>query len=195
MSSGVRFSEDYGGADDFARLREDTFRLNGPGGVSAVMPFNERSVPAGTRFAYSSAETQVLGLVLRRATGRTVAEYLEQKIWQPMGAEADATWLIDNAGQEATFGGLSAVLRDYARFGLLLAHDGHWRGRQVIPAAWIMDATTVRADQPHLRPGVATPIFGYGYQTWIVPVGAGCSSCGVCAASGSSWIHAASSSW
>ena len=148
MSSGVRFSEDYGGADDFARLREGTFRLNGPGGVSAVMPFNERSVPAGTRFAYSSAETQVLGLVLRRATGRTVAEYLEQKIWQPMGAEADATWLIDNAGQEATFSGLSAVLRDYARFGLLLAHDGHWRGRQVIP----------------------TPIFGYGYQTRIVPV-------------------------
>jgi CubicO group peptidase (beta-lactamase class C family) len=62
------------------------------------------------RFAYSSAETQVLGLVLRRATGRTVAEYLEQKIWQPIGAEADATWLIDNAGQEATFGGLSVMV-------------------------------------------------------------------------------------
>jgi len=170
MSSGVRFSEDYGGVDDFARLRESTFRLNGPGGVSAVLPFNERDVPAGTRFAYSSAETQVLGLVLTRATGRMVADYLEQKIWQPMGAEADATWLIDNAGQEATFGGLNAVLRDYARFGLMLAHDGHWNARQIIPAPWVMDATTVRPDQPHLRPGVATPIFGYGYQTWIVPV-------------------------
>jgi CubicO group peptidase (beta-lactamase class C family) len=92
MSSGVRFSEDYDGADDFARLRESTFRLNGPGGVSAVMPFNDRIAPAGTRFAYSSAETQVLGFVLTRATGRSVAEYLEQKIWQPMGAEADATF-------------------------------------------------------------------------------------------------------
>jgi CubicO group peptidase (beta-lactamase class C family) len=61
------------------------------------------------------------------------------------------------------------VLRDYARPGLLLAHDGNWRGRQIIQAAWVMDATTVRADQPHLRPGTATRFFGYGYQTWILP--------------------------
>jgi CubicO group peptidase (beta-lactamase class C family) len=125
--------------------------------------------PPGTTFSYASAETQVLGLVLARAIGRPVAEYLEERIWRPMGAEADATWLVDNSGQEVTFCGLDAVLRDYARLGLLLAHDGNWRGRQVIPASWIMDATTVRADQPHLRPGTATPIFGYGYQTWILP--------------------------
>jgi len=86
-----------------------------------------------------------------------------------MGAEADATWLVDNSGQEATFVGLNAVLRDYARLGLLLAHDGNWRGRQIIPAAWVLEATTVRADQPHLQPGTATPVEGYGYQTWILP--------------------------
>jgi len=169
MSSGVRFSEDYSGSDDIATLVMSTYRLRGPGGPSAVAAFNERVAPPGTRFSYASAETQVLGLVLARATGRPVAEYLEEKIWQPMGAEADATWLIDNSGQEATFACLNAVLRDYARLGLLLAHDGNWRGRQVIPAPWIMEATTVRADQPHLRPGTATPIFGYGYQTWILP--------------------------
>jgi CubicO group peptidase (beta-lactamase class C family) len=170
MSSGVRFTEEYSGTDDIARLAANTYRLVGPGGPSAVTSFNERAAPAGTRFSYSSAETQVLGLVLTRATGRSAAEYLEQKIWQPMGAEADATWLVDNSGQEATYCGLNAVLRDYARLGLLLAHDGNWRGQQIIPSAWLMDATTVRADQPHLRPGVATPIFGYGYQTWIVPI-------------------------
>jgi CubicO group peptidase (beta-lactamase class C family) len=86
-----------------------------------------------------------------------------------MGAEADATWLVDASGQEATYCCLNAVLRDYARLGLLLAHDGNWRGRQLVPAAWIRDATTVRPDQPHLRPGVATPFFGYGYQIWIFP--------------------------
>ena len=64
---------------------------------------------------------------------------------------------------------MNAVLRDYARLGLLLAHDGNWRGRQVIPAAWIRDATSVRPDQPHLRPRTATRFFGYGYQTWIFP--------------------------
>ena len=169
MSSGMHFSEDYEGHDDFAILRANTYRMQGAGGPGALLPFNRRDVPAGTRFSYSSAETQVLGLVLARAVGRAVAEYLQEKIWQPIGAEADATWLIDNAGQEATFGCLNAVLRDWARLGLLLAHDGHWRGQQLIPASWLLEATTVREDQPHLKPGVATPIFGYGYQTWILP--------------------------
>ena len=169
MSSGVRFSERYAGTDDVSQLAADTFLLLGAGGPSAVTPFSERVVPAGTKFSYASVETQVLGLVLRRAIGRPVAEYLEQKIWQPIGAEADATWLVDNSGQEATYCYLNAVLRDYARLGLLLAHDGNWRGRQIIPAAWVMEATTVRADQSHLRPGTAAPSFGYGYQTWILP--------------------------
>jgi len=169
MSSGVRFSEQYTGSDDVSRLAADTFLLRGAGGPSALTPFNERAVAAGTKFSYASVETQVLGLVLARAIGRPVAEYLEQKIWQPIGAEADATWLVDNAGQEATYCCLNAVLRDYARLGLLLAHDGNWRGRQIIPAAWVMDATTVRRNQPHLQPGTARPSVGYGYQTWILP--------------------------
>jgi CubicO group peptidase (beta-lactamase class C family) len=61
------------------------------------------------------------------------------------------------------------VLRDYARLGLLLAHDGNWRGRQLIPAAWVKEATTTRPDQAHLKPGIATPFYGYGYQTWLFP--------------------------
>ena len=169
MSSGVRFLEEYSGRDDVSKLARETFVQLAQGGVSAVTPFNERVVPSGTKFSYASVETQVLGLVLRAATGRPVAAYLEEKIWQPIGAEADATWIIDKSGQEATFCCLNAVLRDYARLGLLLAHGGNWRGRQLIPAQWIRDATTVRADQPHLRPGTATGFFGYGYQTWIVP--------------------------
>ena len=137
MSSGVRFRENYSGSDDVSTLVRNTYLLRGAGGPSAVAPFNERAAPAGTRFSYSSAETHVLGLVLRGATGRPPAEYLETKIWQPIGAEADATWLVDNSGQEATFCCFNAVLRDYARLALLMAHDGNWRGRQVIPAAWV----------------------------------------------------------
>jgi CubicO group peptidase (beta-lactamase class C family) len=169
MSSGVRFSEQYTGTDDVSRLVGSTYRLEGAGGVSAVTQFNERATAAGTKFSYASVETQVLGLVLRAATKRPPAEYLQSRIWQPIGAEADATWLVDRSGQEATYCCLNAVLRDYTRLGLLLAHDGNWRGRQIIPAAWIVAATTTRADQPHLRPGVATPFAGYGYQTWILP--------------------------
>jgi len=169
MSSGVSFTEVYSGRDDVARLARETFLQMAPGGVEAVTPFNERAVPAGTKFSYASVETQVLGLVLRQAVGRPVADYLSEKIWQPIGAEADATWLVDRSGQEATYCCINAVLRDYARLGLLLAHDGNWRGRQVIPAAWIEEATTVRPEQGHLKPRVANPFFGYGYQTWIFP--------------------------
>ena len=169
MSSGVRFLEEYSGRDDITRLANDTFWLGGPGGIRAVTQFNERAAPGGTRFSYASVETQVLGLVLSHAVGRSVADYLQEKIWQPIGAEADATWLVDRTGQEATFCCLNAVLRDWGRLGLLLAHDGNWRGRQIIPAVWIRDATTVRPDQPHLRPRTATQFFGYGYQIWIFP--------------------------
>ena len=169
MSSGVKFVEKYTGDDDVAELSRRTFLRLKPGGVEAVKPFNERAVPAGTKFSYASVETQVLGLVLARAVGRPVTAYLEEKIWQPIGAEADATWLVDDTGQEVTYCCVNAVLRDWARLGLLLAHDGHWRGRQVIPAEWLLAATTVSAEQPHLAPRVATSFFGYGYQTWIIP--------------------------
>jgi len=169
MSSGVRFVEEYSGRDDVWRLVADTYRQLGAGGVDAVTPFNVRDAPSGTRFSYASVETQVLGLVLRAVVGRPVGDYLREKIWEPMGAEADATWLIDRAGQEATYCCFNAVLRDYARLGLLLAHDGHWRGKQLIPRTWIEDATRVRPNQPHLQPGTARPFFGYGYQVWIFP--------------------------
>jgi len=172
MSSGVRFNEEASPGfvtNDAIQFVLDTYMRVGPGGVGAVTSFNDRERSAGTKFSYSSVETLVLGFVLARAIGRPVAEYLQQKIWQPIGAEADATWLVDNSGQEATYCCLNAVLRDYARLGLLLAHDGNWRGRQIIPAAWILEATTVHLDQPHVWPGTATPNEGYGYQTWILP--------------------------
>jgi CubicO group peptidase (beta-lactamase class C family) len=169
MSSGVRFSERYSGRDDVARLFVETVFQESAGGVEAVKPYNQRGWPSGTIFSYASVETQVLGLVLRGAVGRPIAEYLQEKIWEPMGAEADASWLIDRSGQEATYCCLNAVLRDYARLGLLLAYDGSLRSRQLIPAAWINDATRVRDDQPHLRPGTARRYLGYGYQVWLLP--------------------------
>ena len=103
--------------------------------------------------------------MLRAAVGKSLAEYLSEKIWQPMGAEFDATWLVDRSGQEAAFCCINAALRDYARFGLLLANYGELDGRQIIPAEWVRAATTPQA--PHLAVGKATPNNGYGYQTWI----------------------------
>jgi CubicO group peptidase (beta-lactamase class C family) len=170
MSSGVLFREDYDGADDIARLGRDLFGPESPGPVSAVRQFNTRAAPADSVFHYASIETEILGLVLHGAVGTPVADYLSSRIWQPLGAEADAGWAIDRTEQEATFCCLSATLRDYARLGLMLAHDGAWNGRQIVPRDWVIEATTASPERPHLLPGRATPrSFGYGYQVWLPP--------------------------
>ena len=169
MSSGVKFVEEYTTRDDSFRLAADTFRNVGAGGPSAVTGYNERLAPPGTRFYYASSETHVLGFVLRAVARRPVAVYLSDSIWRPMGAEADATWIVDKTGQEATYCCVNAVLRDYARLALLLAHDGRLGDRQIIPRAWLLAATTVPTDTPYLKPEVATSFWGYGYQTWIFP--------------------------
>ncbi len=166
MSSGVRFDETYSGTDDVATLGRLSLLGESEGGAATLLPFRTRERAAGERFHYASAETQVLGLVLRGATGKPLATYLSEKIWQPMGAEADATWNIDRGGYEAAYIGLNATLRDYARFGMLLANDGTLDGRSIIPAAWVRAATTPPATQ--FRPGMTGALLGYGYQTWVV---------------------------
>ena len=167
MSSGIKFTEEkYDSTEDIAQLAWKTLYQQSPGGADSVLSFTQRAAPAGTRFSYSSAESEVLGLVLRAATGKTLAEYLSEKIWQPMGAEADATWLIDAGGYELGYMGINATLRDWGRLGMLLANDGALDGRQIIPAEWVIAATTVHA--PYLQVGVATRNNGYGYQTWLI---------------------------
>ena len=178
MASGVAFREIYDtpGTDN-ARLGQMLFSPSGPGPARAVASFNTREVPPDTRFHYAGSETEVLGLVVAAATKQTLAHYLRTRIWQPVGAEADATWTIDHAGQEVAYCCISAVLRDWARIGLLLAHDGAWNGRQIVPRQWVLDMTTAQA--PFQQPGIATKLYGYGYQIWMLPE-AGNSCCWVC---------------
>jgi CubicO group peptidase (beta-lactamase class C family) len=98
-----------------------------------------------------------------------LSHYLESRIWKPMGAEADASWAIDATDHEAAYCCISATLRDWARFALLLAHDGRWNGAQIVPRQWLLDATSVAASDEYLAPGRATRFYGYGYQVWIFP--------------------------
>jgi CubicO group peptidase (beta-lactamase class C family) len=168
MSSGVKYHETYQPGDDNAILTARTYKQQSAGGAEALAPFaaREREVPAGTRFYYASSETVVLALALRAAVGVPLADYLSEKVWKPMGAEADASWLIDAAGYEVGFVGLNATLRDYGRLGLLLANEGAVAGRQIVPTAWVRAMTT--PDAPHLRFGTASEFSGYGYQTWLI---------------------------
>jgi CubicO group peptidase (beta-lactamase class C family) len=169
MSSGVAFTENYDGSDDITRLSLDLFGKPGKDPVTSVAQFNSRVAPPETKWHYASSETEILGLVLRAAVKEPIADYLRDRIWQPIGTEADASWAIDGTGQEITYCCFNAVLRDYARLGRLLAYDGAWEGRQLIPRQWLLDATTVQPGDAYLAPGAATPYFGYGYQTWLFP--------------------------
>jgi CubicO group peptidase (beta-lactamase class C family) len=106
--------------------------------------------------------------VLTHAIGMSPSAYLQSRIWQPMGAEADAIWTTDHTGQEVAYCCFNAVLRDWARLGLLLAHDGEANGHQIIPRQWVQDATTAPPDSP-FAPYRATAYMGYGYQLWLFP--------------------------
>jgi CubicO group peptidase (beta-lactamase class C family) len=163
MSSGVAFREVYTNLNnpysDVATLARLTVGQDPGGSLAAVKRFNTRVAPPGESFNYASSETVVLGLVLAAATGRSIAEYARDRLWQKLGAEAEASWIIDATGQEITFAFFNAVLRDWARLGLMLAHDGRWNGQSIVPRDWLLAATTT-------GPGSPT---GYGYQTWLLP--------------------------
>ena len=167
MSSGIRFAETYDGGDDLSALIADTIGQRSAGGAAALLPYGQRRAEPGRLFHYSSADTQVLGLVLRGAVGMPVADYLGLRLWQPMGAEADASWLLDAAGQEACFAFLHATLRDFGRLGRLLAHGGNHGGREIVPKRWLAQATDGSA--AHRQAHVASSYFGYGYQFWTFP--------------------------
>jgi len=172
MSSGVDFGEERDGGRDLNLLWNDmgiAFSNTGKGTVKSIVQFNRRIAPSGTRFHYASIEPDVLGMVLHSATNKSASDYLGEKMWKPIGAEADARWLVDAEGFEVAHFGFNAVLRDYARLGRLLAHDGAWEGKEIVPAQWMIDATTVRASDAYLLPGKATKRFGYGYLLWLFP--------------------------
>ena len=174
MSSGVDFGEEVDGARDLNRLWRDMVAggwISDKGTVNSIIQFNHRIAPPGTRFRYASIEPDVLGMVLRNATGKSLSEYLQERIWQPIGTEGDAKWLLDAQGFELPHFGFNAVLRDYARLARLLVHDGAWDGRKIIPAQWMIEATTVRPSDGYLTPGRAERDFGYGYLLWLLPWG------------------------
>jgi CubicO group peptidase (beta-lactamase class C family) len=164
MSSGVEFREDYDGQDDSARLTRATITGQSEGSASLAKLFNRRIAEPGMRWSYASGETFVLAVVLRQAVGQDIASYFSEKIWKPLGAESEATWLVDATNQEIGFMGFNATLRDYGRLGMLMAQKGLTRGQQLVPAAWIKEMTKAQ-----FLPSGTGRWYGYGYQTWVFP--------------------------
>ncbi|MEV2268820.1 serine hydrolase domain-containing protein [Nonomuraea africana] len=122
----------------------------------------------GRRFHYNNINPVLLGLVLERATGRPVSAYLEQKLWGPLGMEADGSWSTDSERSrfEQMQTGLNARAVDFAKFGALYLNEGSWQGRQLIPREWVTASTrvdTTTDPAPHfqynwwMRPGSGAP--------------------------------------
>jgi CubicO group peptidase (beta-lactamase class C family) len=166
MASGVPFSEVYDGKDDLARFG---MLRSSQGSIEALRAFKTREDEQGTRFHYASDQTVILAVLLRAVTGTTLSEYLTERLWQPMGAEADATWIRTRDGTEVAAGSFNAILRDYGRLGMLLANDGAVGAGQIVPKDYLMEATDWHRQPDAFKPGRATPYFGYGYQFWLFP--------------------------
>jgi CubicO group peptidase (beta-lactamase class C family) len=160
MTSGIEFAERYDGQDDQAKMTRELFRRDSPGPAAVLREFDTRVAPPDTLFHYAGLNSELLGLVLTNATHEHPADYLAARIWSRIGTESDASWVMDASGQEATYCCFNAVLRDWARFGLLLANDGEWDGEQIIPRQWVLDATTT---------AFPAGFYGYAYQVWTLP--------------------------
>ncbi|ART81119.1 6-aminohexanoate hydrolase [Oceanisphaera avium] len=146
MTTGLKYSEDY--ADPDAEIWAYSTAGNplpkpkeyqGPVGYFEYLQQVKKQGEHGEAFAYKTINSDALGWIISRVTGKSVAELLSEKIWQRLGMEQDAYYQVDELGIPFAGGGLSAGLRDMARFGELIRNQGRWKNKQIIPAAVIAD--------------------------------------------------------
>ena len=166
MSTGVLFNEDYADYDsDINRFGRAIATGTSMRDFSRTLT---REKEPGTYMHYVSINTQVLGFLLQEVTKKSISAYLYEKIWNPLGMEDSAYFILDDVGDELALGGLNATLRDYAKFGLLYLQRGKWNGAEVLSEQWIEDSH--KTDGEHLVPGVrdsSSNPWGYGYQWWV----------------------------
>ncbi|WP_205763909.1 serine hydrolase [Acidovorax sp. SRB_24] len=159
MTSGVRWNEDYSDANsDVARFNNHQPEP----GVDALVSYMRRlprDVPAGTRWLYSTGETNLVGILVGQATGKPLSQYLQEKVWGPAGMEQQATWLLSKTGQEISGCCIQAAARDFARFGQFILEGALANGHSVVPESWLREATTART-------AIGQSGRGYGYQWW-----------------------------
>jgi len=162
MASGVKYNEDY--TDFFSDINRWGRAFAWGASQLKFAESLEQEISPGTEFHYVSINTQVLSMAITSATGKNLADYSYEKIWKPLGCTSEAYWACDNTGEEISLGGLNATLMDFARFGLMLAHEGkNHKGDEIVSAKWFSQATS--ASEPYLES--VSDGFGYGYQFWL----------------------------
>ncbi|MDI3511184.1 MAG: serine hydrolase [Pseudomonadota bacterium] len=159
MTSGVRWNEDYDDpASDVARFNNHQPEPGVPAIVSYLRQL-PREAPPGQRWLYSTGETNLVGILISQATGKPLSQYLQEKVWGPVGMEQQATWILSKTGEEISGCCIQASARDYARFGQFILEGAQVNGQSILPDGWLQQAGTRQAD-------IGQPGRGYGYQWW-----------------------------
>ena len=159
MTSGVRWNEDYEDKNSDVALFNEHKAEPGVDATVSYMRTLSREAPAGDKWAYKTGETNLIGVLVSSATGKTLSAYLSEKIWAPFGMEQNGSWLLGSTGHEISGCCIQASTRDFARFGQFMLEGAQIDGKPVLPEKWIAAATTRQADIGH-------PGKGYGYQWW-----------------------------
>ncbi len=168
MRSGVDRPDVYDASPDseMAKVREGAMVRNDRRSTDEALVVKRRH-PPGKTFLYSTLDTTVLGWVIEKAAGKPLPDYMTQRLWQPLGAEAEGFFIADGPpgiGRATNGMGYNAVLRDYARIGLMMLNDGRANGRQIIPAEWVRASTSPHGPEP----AATGEDYGYGYQWWTL---------------------------
>ena len=170
MASGVDYSEDYKDSKSGAALLGSALLWGNPTFTNYAQSIKPTQTPPGTKFEYQSVNSQVLGLLLEKVTGKRLNKYAQEKLWNKIGAQSDA-FFYESKKQPDTcaFACFNATARDYARIGLMMLQGGVLGKERIVSSAWVHDSTT--PDAPYLKPKPGGPEGGYGYayQWWIPP--------------------------
>ena len=160
MSSGVAWNETYSDPNSDLSRFYDIDERGGDALIETLRPLS-RAHPPGSTFHYNTVETHLAGLVVARAVGMPLADYLSAKIWRPYGMERDALWRTDRKGRETAGCCLAMTLADYARVGQFVLDGGVAGGKPVTAPGWIAESTRVQIANGRRPPA------GYGYFWWI----------------------------
>ncbi|MBM3392274.1 MAG: serine hydrolase [Betaproteobacteria bacterium] len=175
MVTGLKYTENYAdpNSEIWAHVRAGNV-LPRPPGYNGPQTFYEflqtvkKDGEHGQAFAYKTVNTDALGWVIRRVTGKSIGENLQERIWSKLGAEQDAYFTIDTVGNEFAGGGLNTGLRDLARFGEMMRLDGRFNGQQIVPKTVIDDIRKGGDKSQFAKAGYKTlPGWSYRNMWWV----------------------------
>lgn len=162
MSSGAEVSHDRDNSTIYPRALQDS----NSNILRTVAGWNQRREDQGRTYNYNELCPLTLGIVIRKVTGLSLSEFAQQALWEPMGAESNATWITDSERHVFNCAGFAATLRDWARLGNLVASRGKVGDKQVVSDAWIAECTTWGPLDRQVRHGSAMPGRGYKAHMW-----------------------------